>query len=244
MTPTTTPPTLTIEGASALLHQPDSLRETLRLHAEQVANQHATYCAAEAAGTLRLLFGEAAHRAVFERTTDSVDGVDANLLLVYDADDNVIWYSREFLSGCEIVAARDGAAEPMPDLDPDTLTYIEGLVEWAEEAHHEGYLPHENLVTDPSGGLSAGTYEGHTIHLFIDAEMGGHVRSAGEPANDGATWPQRSVLSPNAREVAVLALQRVLDNQGQMFRLPLEHTEQQLISDVIAALDPRPRLAD
>ena len=228
MTPTITP--LALDDAAAKLHQPGSTRETLRLHAQQVANQHATYCAAEAAGALRLLFGEAAHRAVFERTTDSVDGVDANLLLVYDADDNVIWYSREFLSGCEIVAARDGADEPMPDLDADTLTYIEGLVEWAEEAHHEGYLPDEALVINPSGGKYASTYEGFTVHLFIDAELSSYVQAVGEPTQDGA----------KAREVAVLALQRVLDNEGHMFRLPLDDDERRLLA-VITSLDPHDR---
>lgn len=239
-TTTTTPPVLSIDGAAAKILRPDSDRETLRLHAVQVGQQHATYCAAEAAGALRTLFGETAHQAIFERTTDSVDGVDAHLLILFDADDNVIWYNREFLGGQEILAARDASDEPMPDLDRDTLVYIEGLIEWAEEAHYDGYLPTETLVTDPSEKHGR-EYEGHTIILLIDNELGGHVRAAGTPAHDGSTGPQRTVLSPQARDVAVLALQRILDNQGRMYRTPLDDDEYSLIAEVIGVLDPRER---
>jgi hypothetical protein len=237
-----TVPVLSIDGAhDKLLLHTDGDRGLLREHAREVSWQHAAYCAAEAAGALRILFGESAHRAVFEskRATDADgDAVDTHLLVVFDAADQVIWYNRQFLSGCELVKEIDARDTTMPDLDDDTLTYIQGLIEWTEEAHYDGYLLAETLVTEPSGGMYASHYDGYTVALLIDEELDAQVQAAGWPARDGATGPQRTVLSPAARDIAVAVLREVLDSQGHMKRIPIAPEYQALLGEVIAALDP------
>jgi hypothetical protein len=196
------------------------------------------YAAAEAAAALKKLFS-GAHRALFDRTTDAVDGVDADLLIIFDVDDNVIWYNDEFVNGCELVAARAATGEPLPYIARTTLQYIEGLVEWAEEAHHDGYLANVDLYLTPSEERTSLPYDGYVIEMIVGDELEMPARVTGTPAHDGSARPQRRALSPNARMVAVLALQRLLDKAGGMLRVPLTAEEKDLLGEVIAALDPR-----
>lgn len=234
-------PVLTIDGAADLLHETGTDRHILRMHAEQVSSQHAAYATAEAAAALRQLFGGAAHRAVFKRTNAGVDaGVDAELLVLFDRDDKVIWYNIESaLVGTPLVAARDDSDEPMPHIERDTLHYIESLVEWAEESLHDGFLPSAELISDPDWPAWRQAYaDDFLIELIVDDSIAAGRRTIGEPARDGTIRPQRCSLSPNARNVAVLALQRLLDMSGRMFRVPLTADEKTLLGEVITALDP------
>jgi hypothetical protein len=234
VTEPTTLPVLSITDARDKTYQPGSAREAARALAYEAGEQHAIYAAGEAAAALHQLFGDGAERAVFD-ASDAGDGTDAELLVVFDRDDNVIWYNRDSgMNGCGMVEARDARTEPMPDVDRYTQMYIDDLVEWAEDAVQGGYLTSCDLLYEPSIGRF---YDGSTVELNIPAEMTRLANLVKTTAGNGR--PQRRLMTADERDLLTKALGFLIDNRGQMKRIVLGDEEHAVLVDLATVLAPR-----
>lgn len=181
-------PTIKVEGAYDRVYDrcPDKPeRLALRATAENAINRYAAVLAREAGKLIREAFGPDAHRAVFNRREEWAEsdgsGVDINmdLLVVFDAAGEVLWYDREELSRTRLVMRRDEieayGGPVVPWLHGETKQAIEGLLEIAED-FADGYLSRcAGLVlgsTVIDGQEVPVVFDGDERELVIDDEIG------------------------------------------------------------------------
>lgn len=223
-------------------------RAVLDRMADKAAYQYARICAGEAAQLIRQAFGERAHRAVFDRSLPDDDGITVDLLAVFDAADEVLWYDREdsdldwspFGRRTDEIEAHGGHVIPL--LGEDTKNAIERLVELAESSHDDGYLEGSELPggypSDPGDDERDYDTDGQVLEMLVQEELDGLHRVGGEPAFDGSQFPQRRVLEPLERDITVRVLRDVLRNGG-LTEVRFFPGDQQRLAEVAAVLDPR-----
>ncbi|MEU3458295.1 hypothetical protein ABZ671_32660 [Micromonospora sp. NPDC006766] len=227
------------------------MREAADRMAEAASYQYATMSAGAAAQLIREAFGEKAHRAVFERGEMAGDaGTYANLLVVYDADDDVLWYDRQrielsvtpFGRSADEIEAWGGHI--IPQLAETTRTAIERLIVMAEDTNGDGYLVETGLETGTftdNGKAEDGDFQTGgdvLLELEVQEEIDDLHTVGGHPASDGSQFPQRRLLSPLERDITVRVLNDVL-LAGEQTKVRLFPGDRGTLANVAATLDPR-----
>lgn len=214
---------------------------------EQAANQYGTMHGAAAARLILEAFGPTAHRAVLDQRENIDGGTAMDLLAVFDADGEVLWYDSDDVQLWRSELARDWAeieaygGPVLPLLAEDTKTAIEELAEIAEASPEDGYFLLCDLVIGRSGeGYDQldTLYIGGTRELYLNEEIRPVAEILGPPAYDGSTGPQRRLLNPLERDITVRVLRDVL-NSGEPPVVGMFPGDREVVAEVGRVLDPR-----
>ncbi|MER5608220.1 hypothetical protein AB0F93_00420 [Micromonospora tulbaghiae] len=224
------------------------MRTALNRVACNAAYQEARLNAGSAAELIREVFGPKAHRLVFERRPVDAD-VEVDLLVVEDADEQVIWYDRDdhYLRrssfGRRVDEAEAYGGPVIANLVRDTKGAIERLIQKAEESDTDGYLVSTHLpigtyVMDGKEMPRDYPCDDELIELIVQDELDGMRYFGGAPAADGSQFPQRRLLTSFERDVTVRVINDVL-LAGNLPGVRLHHGDRGLLDSVAKALDPR-----